>query len=122
MADTRLGAEVNAIEQRKDHVVVSFRDAVGTHGSVTADEVILTVPLVLLRHMGISGLDVEKWFTIRNVYYGRAHKIFMQFSRRWWVDNYAIDHGVTVTDLAIRNVVYTRTQFLIDKGVMTSGW
>ena len=31
----------------------------------------------------------------------------MQFSRRWWVDDYAITHGVTVTDLAIRNVVYT---------------
>ena len=57
--------------------------------------------------MEINGLDVDKWFTIRNVYYGRAHKIFMQFSRRWWVDDYAITHGVTVTDLAIRNVVYT---------------
>ena len=31
----------------------------------------------------------------------------MQFSRRWWVEDYAITHGVTVTDLAIRNVVYT---------------
>jgi hypothetical protein len=58
----------------------------------------------------IEGLDVDKWFTIRNVYYGRAHKIFMQFSRRWWVDDYAISHGVTVTDLAIRNVVYTAGQ------------
>ena len=45
----------------------------------------MTVPFVLLRHMEIDGLDVDKAFTIRNVYYGRAHKIFMQFSRRWWV-------------------------------------
>jgi monoamine oxidase len=107
MNDTRLGAEVHAIEQRPDDVVVRFKDAVGARGSVTADECILTVPLVLLRHMEINGLDVDKWFTIRNVYYGRAHKIFMQFSRRWWADDYAITHGVTVTDLAIRNVVYT---------------
>ena len=84
-----------------------FRDAVGNEGVVEGDECILTVPFVLLRHMEITGLDVEKWFTIRNVYYGRAHKIFMQFSRRWWSDDYAITHGVTVTDLAIRNVVYT---------------
>lgn len=124
LSDTRLGAEVNAIEQRTDDVVVSFRDPVGALGSVTADEVILTVPLVLLRHMEITGLDVEKWFTIRNVYYGRAHKIFMQFSRRWWVDDYAIDHGVTVTDLAIRNVVYTPAgqDPSINKGVIIASY
>ena len=104
---TRLGAEVHAIDQSSDGVVVRFRDAVGTQGTVEADECIVTVPFVLLRHMEIAGLDVEKWFSIRNVYYGRAHKIFMQFSRPWWKDDYAIDHGVTVTDLAIRNVVYT---------------
>ena len=102
MRDVRLGAEVHAIEQGPDDVVVRYRDAVGTEGSVTGDECVLTVPMVLLRHMEINGLDVDKWFTIRNVYYGRAHKIFMQFSRRWWVDDYAITHGVTVTDLAIR--------------------
>ena len=107
LADTRLGAEVHAIDQRADDVTVHFRDSVGTQGSVTADECVVTVPFVLLRHMEISGLDIEKWFSIRNVYYGRAHKIFMQFNRRWWEDDYAITHGVTVTDLAIRNVVYT---------------
>ena len=104
--DTRLGAEVHAIEQRPDGVVVRWRDGGGTEASVAGDECIVTVPFVLLRHMEIDGLDAEKWFTIRNVYYGRAHKIFMQFSRRWWAEE-GITHGVTVTDLAIRNVVYT---------------
>jgi monoamine oxidase len=124
LGDTRLGAEVHAIEQRPDDVTVHFRDAIGTQGSVTADECILTVPLVLLRHMEINGLDVDKWFTIRNVYYGRAHKIFMQFSRRWWADDYAITHGVTVTDLAIRNVVYTPAgqDPDIDKGVIIASY
>jgi monoamine oxidase len=124
MADTRLGAEVHAIEQGEGEVTVRYRDAVGTQGSVTADECILTVPLVLLRHMEIAGLDVDKWFTIRNVYYGRAHKIFMQFSRRWWADDYAITHGVTVTDLAIRNVVYTPAgqDPSIDKGVIIASY
>ena len=124
MRDIRLGAEVHAIEQGPDDVVVRYRDAVGTEGSVTADECVLTVPMVLLRHMEISGLDVDKWFTIRNVYYGRAHKIFMQFSRRWWVDDYAITHGVTVTDLAIRNVVYTPAgqDPSIDKGVIIASY
>ena len=67
----------------------------------------MTVPFVLLRHMEIGGLDLDKRFTMRNVYYGRAHKIFMQFSRKWWVEDYQITHGATVTDLAIRQVVYT---------------
>lgn len=105
--DTRLGAEVNAVEQRPDGVTVRWRNTVGDQLSVDADEVILTVPFVLMRHMEITGLDVDKWYTIRNVYYGRAHKIFMQFSRRWWLEDEQIQHGVTVTDLAIRNVVYT---------------
>ena len=124
MGDTRLGAEVHAIDQGADGVTVHFKDSVGTPGSVSADECILTVPFVLLRHMEITGLDIEKWFSIRNVYYGRAHKIFMQFSRRWWKDDYDIDHGVTVTDLAIRNVVYTPAgqDPSIDKGVIIASY
>ena len=124
MNDTRMGAEVHAIDQGPDGVTVRFKDHVGTEGSVSADECIVTVPLVLLRHMEIEGLDVDKWFTIRNVYYGRAHKIFMQFSRRWWADDYAIDHGETVTDLAIRNVVYTPAgqDLSIDKGVIIASY
>lgn len=104
---TRLGADVHAIEQGRDGVVVRWRDGIGTSSATAADEVILTVPFVLMRHLEIDGLDAEKRFAIRNVYYGRAHKIFMQFSRPWWRDDYGISHGVTVTDLAIRNVVYT---------------
>jgi monoamine oxidase len=56
--------------------------------------------------MEIEGLDPDKWYAIRNSYYGRAHKLFMQFSERWWETKYDITHGLTVTDLAIRNVVY----------------
>ena len=124
LGDTRLGAEVHAIEQRPDGVVVHWRDATDTRSAVTADECVLTVPFVLLRHLEIDGLDAEKRFAIRNVYYGRAHKIFMQFSRRWWVDDYDISHGTTVTDLAIRNVVYTPAgqDPSIDKGVLIASY
>jgi monoamine oxidase len=122
--DTRLGAEVHAIEQRPDGVSVHFHDATGTNQTVIGDECILTVPLILLRHMEIDGLDTDKWFTIRNVYYGRAHKIFMQFSKKWWQTDYDITHGSTVTDLAIRNVVYTPAGQNpdIDKGVLIASY
>ena len=124
MNDTRLGAEVHAIEQQPDRVTVHFRDSAGTSQAVTADECILTVPFILLRHMEINGLDIDKWYTIRNVYYGRAHKIFMQFSRKWWRDDYQITQGVSVTDLAIRNVVYTPAGQNpdIDKGVIIASY
>jgi monoamine oxidase len=103
----RLGAEVHAIEQGADGVTVYFHDSTRYSQSISGDECILTVPFNLLRHMEITGLDANKWYTIRNVYYGRAHKIFMQFSERWWQTKYNITHGTTVTDLAIRTVVYT---------------
>ncbi|NLF63143.1 MAG: FAD-dependent oxidoreductase [Chloroflexi bacterium] len=107
MDNIRFGAEVRAIEQGPDGVRVHFRNPAGYAQSVTADECLLTVPFSLVRHMEIEGLDANKWYTIRNVYYDRAHKIFMQFGERWWQTKYQIEHGVTVTDLAIRNVVYT---------------
>lgn len=107
MRSIRLGAEVHAIEQGETAVTVHFHDRTGYSQSVQGDECIITIPFHLLRHMEISGLDLRKWYTIRNVYYGRAHKIFMQFSERWWQTRYQISHGVTVTDLAVRNIVYT---------------
>lgn len=107
MQAIRLGAEVHAIDQSADSVSIHFKDSTGYSQSITADECILTVPFNLLRHMQIEGLDPNKWYTIRNVYYGRAHKIFMQFSERWWQTKYQITNGLTVTDLAIRNIVYT---------------
>jgi monoamine oxidase len=124
LGDTRFGAVVHAVEQGADGVTVHYRDGVGTPATVTADECILTVPLILLRHMEIGGLDIDKWFTIRNVYYGRAHKIFMQFTRRWWAEDYQITHGMTVTDLAIRNVVYTPAGQNpdIDRGVLIASY
>lgn len=105
MDNIRLGALVHAIDQTENKVHVSFRAGRRTQ-RVTADECIVTVPLSSLRHMEISGLDPGKWHAIRNTYYGRAHKLFMQFSERWWESRYDITHGLTVTDLAIRNVVY----------------
>jgi monoamine oxidase len=124
MGSIRLGAEVHAIDQSDHDVTVHFKDSTGHSQSITADECILTVPFNLLRHMEITGLDANKWYTIRNVYYGRAHKIFMQFSERWWQTKYQISHGVTVTDLAVRNIVYTPAgqDERYDKGVLIASY
>jgi monoamine oxidase len=106
LPDTRFGAAITAIDQRPDGVTVQWRDRAGTRRSLTGDECIVTVPFNRLVHIEMTGLDVTKAFNLRNVYYGRAHKIFLQFRRRWW-DDENITHGASITDLAIRQVVYT---------------
>jgi monoamine oxidase len=74
--------------------------------------------------MEIERLDPEKRHAIRNSYYGRAHKIFMQFSTRWWETQYGITHGQTVTDLPIRNIVYPPAgqDHDLDKGVIIASY
>lgn len=106
LGDTRLGAVVTAIEQQPDGVTVHHRDAVGSRMSTSGDECLVTVPFIRLGHIETTGLDVRKAFNLRNVYYGRAHKIFLSFARRWWADE-GITHGASITDLPIRQVVYT---------------
>lgn len=123
MDNIRFGAQVHAIDQTDKKVHVHFR--VGRRSqSITADECIVTAPLSSLRHMEIEGLDPDKWYAIRNSYYGRAHKLFMQFSERWWETKYDITHGLTVTDLAIRNVVYPPAgqDDRLQKGVMIASY
>jgi monoamine oxidase len=121
---TRLGVEVVAVDQSTDSVTVSYRDTAGIEHSVVVDECILTLPFILMRHLDIGGLDPAKWVAIRNVYYGAAHKIFMQFSRRWWQTDYGITHGASVTDRPIRQVVYTPAgqNYEIDKGVLIASY
>jgi monoamine oxidase len=48
----------------------------------------------------------------------------MQFSERWWQSRYQISHGVTVTDLAVRNIVYTPAgqDERYDKGVLIASY
>lgn len=103
----RFGYKVTAITQNEGKVSVHYSTPARHVRAMDADECVLTIPCNLLRHLEIEGMDTYKSYAIRNAYYGRAHKIFMQFSRRWWEEDYGITSGVTVTDLAIRNIVYT---------------
>jgi monoamine oxidase len=125
MDNIRLGADVQAVDQNDDGVVVHYK-AGSKRQTLQADECLITIPFNLLRHMEIEGLDPRKWYAIRNAYYDRAHKIFLQFSRRWWQDDYEITHGLTVTDRAIRNIVYTPAgqDYSFEKGVLIAsyGW
>ena len=102
----RLGCVVERLEQGAGDVVVHYRAAFNRQ-SLKADACIMTLPFCLMRTMEIDGIDPAKSYAIRNCYYGRAHKIFMQFRWRWWERLDGISHGTTLTDLGIRSIVYT---------------
>ena len=101
-----LGCAVEGVDPTGDGVLVHYRSAF-TRQSLEADACILTLPFCLMRTMEIGGMDPAKSYAIRNCYYGRAHKIFMQFRWRWWECLDGISHGTTTTDLGIRTIVYT---------------
>ena len=96
---------MQGVDQKGDGVVVHYSSAF-TRQTLAADACILTHPFCLMRTMEIGGMDPAKSYAIRNCYYGRAHKIFMQFRSRWWESLHSICHGATITDLGIRTIVY----------------
>ena len=102
----RLGSQVESVEQEPARVIAHYRSAFKSQ-SLDADVCILTLPFCLMRTMDIAGIDPAKSYAIRNCYYGRAHKIFMQFRWRWWESIDGISHGTTLTDLGIRSIVFT---------------
>ncbi|MCS5690759.1 FAD-dependent oxidoreductase [Cyanobium sp. FGCU-6] len=101
----RLGCAVEAVDQHAAGVTVHYHSGYLPR-TLEADACILTLPFCLMRTMEIMGMDPSKSYAIRNCYYGRAHKLFMQFRRRWWETGDGIHHGTTITDLAIRTIVY----------------
>ena len=104
-SDLRYGAVVRSLEQGADYVRVHYENGAGRR-SVTGDYLIVTLPYAVLRHVDVTPeFDQAKQRAIRQVYYDNASKIFLQFRRKFWEEE-GIYFGTTVTDLAIRNVVY----------------
>jgi monoamine oxidase len=78
-----------------------------TERTFVADNVILTPPPIVLRHIRVEGMDLQKKAAVRSAYSGRAAKVFLQFSNRWWEDRIGTEGGMCVTDLPVRNIVFT---------------
>ncbi|CAM4473968.1 Putrescine oxidase [Mycobacterium basiliense] len=102
----RFGVQATRIEQSLSTATVHWR-AGGREGSIRADEVILAVPPIVLRHIPIEGMSTAKDAALRRTYCGRAAKVFLRFNRRWWDDIVGDKGGLAVTDLPVRNVLFT---------------
>ena len=104
--DISYGAKVVLVGQdtEKAHVIAMI-GAVERY--YTADVVLLTPPPIVLRQVQVDGMDLQKRAAVRAAYSGRAAKVFLQFSTRWWEDRIGTEGGMTVTDLPVRNIVFT---------------
>ena len=102
----RYGAKMTAIEQSPDSVTIHYKTGAG-RGSVTGDYAIITVPFSVLRHIEVlQPFSLPKQRAIRQLPYNESGKIFIQFRRRFWEEDDGIFGGASITDLAVRNIVY----------------
>jgi monoamine oxidase len=102
----RFGAEVIAIAQDPEGVVVHFRTLAGRF-SERGDYAICTLPFSILRHIEIlPRFSREKQRAIRQLNYAESTKVLFQVRDRFWEREDGIVGGTTATDLPIRRMVY----------------
>ncbi|CAG8539104.1 24808_t:CDS:2 [Cetraspora pellucida] len=112
-------SEVYKLEKINDGKIEVYWKNNGKSVSEIFDRVIVTVPLGLVRHWDLPlTLSYGKRSAIREMDYGFAGKIFLQFKSRFWekppsetganptTSNVGIIGGITYTDLPIRTLVY----------------
>lgn len=102
----RFGARLTALSQGADSVAVHYQNAAG-RGTLHADQVIVTVPFSVLRHVEMTpALSRGKQRAIRQLHYDASAKILLQFRRRFWEEDDGIYGGGSATDLPVRAIYY----------------
>ena len=102
----RFGARVTAIDQSPTNVTIHYETAAGRN-QVSGDYAIITLPFSILRHVEVlKPFSHDKQRAIRQLHYDTSVKIFLQCRRRFWETDDGITGGSTMTDLAIRNLLY----------------
>jgi monoamine oxidase len=104
--DIAYGARVLSADQTHSKAIVEVERA-GQIETLDVDAVIMTPPPIVMRRIQIPGIDPPKRQAMRAAYSGRAAKVFLQFSNRWWEDTIGTKGGMCVTDLPSRNIVFT---------------
>lgn len=99
---------VTSLRATNDGVVVQFKSSQGDAKELTFDEVIVTAPFPMLRHIAHEPrFSAQKERAIREVHYDQSTKIFLQFKRAWWMDQ-GISGGYSITDNPLRFVYYPK--------------
>jgi len=98
----RFGAEVVSIKNNTDSVEVVVKVA-GKQESISADQVICTIPFSVLQNIDISpSLSAFKKEIITGLYYTPTTRVFMEVKQRFWESNG--ENGSAMTDLPIGQV------------------
>ena len=97
----RYGTHVMSIEQDDRQVRANYLQG-GIRHSVTADRLICTVPLPVLRDISIPSLSPAKRRAIREVPYFNCTKVFLQMRKPFWVDQRL--SGFALSDLPVQEV------------------
>jgi monoamine oxidase len=109
---------VEKIRQSPDKVEVSYIDAKGQRGTITADYCVCTIPLSVLRNIDIQVSDKFKK-AIGDVSYALVGKIGLQMKRRFWEEDHAIYGGnVYFDDGDVGSIALPSTGWLGKKGVV----
>ncbi len=118
----RFGARMVAIEQAPDSVTVHYQTAAGRF-SVTGDELIVTVPFPVLRHVEVlPELSRGKQRAIRQLHYDASAKIVLQFRNRFWEEVDGIFGGGSFSDLPIRVTYYPDHSAETGRGVVLASY
>jgi monoamine oxidase len=114
----KFGATVQAIEHTATEVTVSYNSLVGRCRQ-TADFVIVTIPVNLLRQIKITPpLSPRKRRAINHLSYDSSGRIFIQCRSRFWETEENIYGGYSVTDLPIGTVHYPQHGRETGRGVL----
>jgi len=114
----RLQHVVEKIAQSPDKIDVSYVDASGQRGTVSADYCVCTIPLSVLRNIDLQVSPTFKE-AIGGVSYALVGKIGLQMKTRFWEENHQIYGGhVYVDDPMIGTISLPSTGWLGEKGVI----
>ncbi|HEX5164673.1 MAG TPA: FAD-dependent oxidoreductase, partial [Thermomicrobiales bacterium] len=118
----RFGARMIAIEQSPEDVTVHYQTA-GQRFSVSGDELIVTVPFPVLRHIEVlPEFSRGKQRAIRQLHYDASAKILLQFRRRFWEEIDGIYGGGCFSDLPIRVTYYPDHGAETGRGVVLASY
>jgi len=114
----RYSCPVEQIRQTDAGVNVSYRDASGGKGEISADYCICTIPLSVLR--GIDSNFSKPFKTaMESVSYAPVNKIGLQMKRRFWEEDDFIYGGHIYTDMpGVGSISFPSTGWQGQKGVI----
>ena len=114
----RMQHEVKKIAQSPDKVEVSYIDAAGKPGVITADYCLCCIPLSVLRTIDVQCSPKFKE-AIAGVSYALVGKIGLQMKTRFWEEKYQMYGGhVYVDDPMISTISLPSSGWLGQKGVI----